>query len=344
MARTRPCFIAVLVLSLPIASQAQNQAPPQAEISNGPLRVKLYLPDAQTGYYRGTRFDWSGVIASLEYVGHNYYGPWFNKTDPDVIDFIFKGPDIIAGPCSAITGPVEEFSTNDKALGYDDAKPGGSFIKIGVGALRKPDDREYNPYRPYPIVDSGKRTVRTQSDSVAFTQQLTDPFSGYAYLYTKVVRLVKGKPEMVIEHRLKNIGRRRIETSVYDHNFLVLDHQPIGPDFVITLPFDIKTDNRFNPDLARVQGREFTYRKVLEGRDTFETSFSGFRHTPADYRISIENRKQGAGMTITGDRPLSRESLWSIRSVLAMEPFIDISIDPDKEFTWSYTYSYSVAR
>ena len=35
--------------------------PPQAEITNGQIRVKLYLPDARNGYYRATRFDWSGV-------------------------------------------------------------------------------------------------------------------------------------------------------------------------------------------------------------------------------------------------------------------------------------------
>ncbi len=46
---------------------------PEAEIANGPIRVRLYLPDATTGFYRGTRFDWSGVIGGLEYAGHNYY-------------------------------------------------------------------------------------------------------------------------------------------------------------------------------------------------------------------------------------------------------------------------------
>ena len=38
---------------------------PQAEISNGQIHAKLYLPDPQKGYYRATRFDWSGVISSL---------------------------------------------------------------------------------------------------------------------------------------------------------------------------------------------------------------------------------------------------------------------------------------
>jgi hypothetical protein len=32
--------------------------------------------------------------------------------------------------------------------------------------------------------------------------------------------------------------------------------------------------------------------------------------------------------------------LWSIRSVLAMEPFIAIAIEPGQEFSWTTTYEY----
>jgi hypothetical protein len=45
-------------------------------------------------------------------------------------------------------------------------------------------------------------------------------------------------------------------------------------------------------------------------------------------------------MKVTADRPLSQENLWSIRSVLAMEPFIHMVVEPGKQFKWSYTYSY----
>ena len=38
---------------------------PTAEISNGQLRALLYLPDAHLGFYRSTRFDWSGVVVTL---------------------------------------------------------------------------------------------------------------------------------------------------------------------------------------------------------------------------------------------------------------------------------------
>ena len=171
---------------------------PQAQIKNGQIRATLCLPDAHKGYYRGTRFDWSGVIFSLEYKGHNYYGPWFDKTDPKVRDFVYDGPAIVAGACSAITGPAEEFLTNNRALGYDEAKAGGTFIKIGVGVLRKPDAGNYDRFKLYEMVDPGKWTVKKNSDSIQFTQAVTDPSSGYAYIYRKTVRLTKGKPEMVL--------------------------------------------------------------------------------------------------------------------------------------------------
>jgi hypothetical protein len=337
--------VAVVVSSLNMAAnimaaKTQDQMPPEAEITNGLLRAKVYLPDPDKGYYRGTRFDWSGVIHSLEYGGHDYYGPWFTKTDPKVIDFIFDGPEIVAGPCSAIMGPVEEFSSDEKALGYEEAKAGGTFIKIGVGVLRKPDGGEYNPYRLYDIVDSGKWNVRAKKDFVEFTQELMDPATGYGYSYRKTIRLEADKPEMVLEHSLRNTGHRSIDTSVYDHNFLVLDNQPIGPDFTIELPFEIKTEHPVETGLAEASGKRFLFLKKLEGKDTVAATFRGFGGTAADYKITIENSKVGAGMKISGDRPLSQESLWCIRSVLAMEPFIHMVIEPGKQFTWSYTYSY----
>jgi hypothetical protein len=313
--------------------------PPQAEITNGQIRVKLYLPDARNGYYRATRFDWSGVIAGLEYKGHNYYGPWFNRVDPKVHDFRYEGAEIIASPCSGITGPAEEFQTNGSALGWDEAKAGGTFIKIGVGVLRK-DERSYNYVKQYEIVDPGKWSVRKHSDSIKFMQELTDPSSGYSYVYRKTVRLTKGKPEMVLEHSLKNTGRRTIQSTVYNHNFLVLDKQPPGPDFSITVPFQIQSPRPPNQELAKIRGNQIVYLKVLENQEVVFTPLLGFSDSPRDNEIRIENSRVGAGMRISGDRPLWSENLWSIRSVLAVEPFIAMTINPGSEFTWKMSYAY----
>lgn len=106
-----------LVLSLFLVSFLPLDDFPSAKITNGLITAQLHLPDADKGYYRGTRFDWSGVMPSLEYKGHQYFGLWNPAPyDPKLHD--------------AITGPVEEFT----AVGMEEAPIGGEFVKVGIGA------------------------------------------------------------------------------------------------------------------------------------------------------------------------------------------------------------------
>ncbi|MDQ2898520.1 MAG: hypothetical protein M3Y07_01820 [Acidobacteriota bacterium] len=120
--------------------------------------------------YQGTRFDWSGIVASLQYKGHEYFGQWYDRHDPKIHD--------------AITGPVEEFLSNDAGLGYNEAKPGGTFVRIGVGVVRKPDEKGYRRFETYEIVEPGKRAMRSGPDWIEFTQELASD-DGYAYVYRK---------------------------------------------------------------------------------------------------------------------------------------------------------------
>ncbi len=331
--------VVVLPVMVSLAPGGNTQEHPEVEIANGELRAKIYLPASGKGFYQGTRFDWAGVVSSLEYKGHNYYGQWYTRSDPRVHDFIFDGSDIVTSPCCKIVGPVEEFKSNEKALGFDEAQVGGTFIKIGVGALRK-DSAEYDAFKQYEVVDPGKWTVKTHADSVEFTHELTDAASGYGYIYRKTVRLVPGKPEMILEHHLKNTGRRGINSTVYGHNFLMLDHQTIGPDFTVTVPFQIQSDPPPHQDVAEVRGNQFIYARALVGKDVVYTQIAGFTDDPKDNEVRIENRGVGAGMVIRGNRPLSHMALWSIRTVLAVEPFIAMSIEPGAEFDWDVTYEY----
>ena len=331
------CLGAILLLGLAINSTPSRAADfPQAEISNGQVTAKIYLPDSKNGYYRSTRFDWSGAVYSLQYKGHDFYGPWFDKIDSSVINWVYQGAKIVSGPCSALEGPVDEFQT---PLGWDEAPPGGRFIKIGVGVLRK-SGTEYNRYFPYSILDSGKWSVKKHNDSIVFDQELSDPASGYSYIYRKIVRLTRGKPEMVIEHSLKNTGRREIISDVYDHNFVVLDKQAPGPDFTFKVPFQIKTPRAPRKELAEVRENQIVYTKPLSGEDQVAVPIQGFSDDVKDTEIVIENKKVGAGVRISGDRPLVKDLLWSIRSVLADEPYIAIDVPPGSEFTWKNTFEY----
>jgi hypothetical protein len=96
--------------------------------------------------------------------------------------------------------------------------------------------------------------------------------------------------------------------------------------------------------LAAPEGNRLVDTKVLEGSECFQTSFSGFSPDPKDNQVRIENTKSGAGVLITGDRPLSRFGYWSIRTVVAPEPYIDLNIEPGSSFNWSYTYDFYTTR
>ena len=295
---------------------------PQAELSNSSIRATLYLPDAQQGYYRGTRFDWSGAISSLKWNGHEYFGPWFDRHDPKIHD--------------AITGPVEEFLTGDSGLGYAEAKPGESFVRIGVGAVRKPEEPAYRRFETYEIVDPGKWTVRKGSNRIEFVHELGDT-AGYAYVYRKTLRLIKDS--LVLEHRLKNTGRKPIATSVYNHNFFTLDRQPTGPDIVVRFPFDPRAARALN-GLAEVRGKELVFLKEFVKGQTVFTEVEGFGATAKDYDFRIEHRRSGAGVRITGDRPLSKLLFWSAGLTVCPEPYIDASVEPGKESSWRITYQF----
>lgn len=288
---------------------------PEATISNGSVTARLMVPDAEKGSYRGTRFDWSGIIASLTYNGHEYFGQWYANHDPKIHD--------------AITGPVEEFLSNDAGLGYADAKPGETFVRIGVGAVRKPDEKAYRRFETYEIVDPGKRTLRRGKDWIEFGHQLSA--NGFAYDYRKTVHLEKSG--FTIVHVLKNTGAKSIDTLVYNHNFFVIDNEVVGPDMAIKFAWVPKPDKPF-ANGGEIQGDEIRYANELQTGQTVAADLSGFG--PFDMRI--ENRKSHAGVRITGDQPLTKLYFWSIRTVACPEPYVHISVPPKQQMKWQIRY------
>jgi hypothetical protein len=299
-----------------------NEEFPSASISNGVVKATLLLPDKEKGYYRATRFDWSGVIESLEFNGHSYFGQWFKNYNPKSHD--------------AIKGPVEEF----EPLGYDDAKIGEKFLKIGVGALSKTTDKPYSAFALYDIENAGTWKVKTRKDAVEFTQELKDD-SGYGYIYTKTVRLVKGKPQLILEHNLKNVGTKSLETNAYDHNFFLIDNELTGPNIRIKFPFEISGTGRGLGTIAEFKGKEINFLRELKDReDMYISSVNGYTNDSRDYDFRIENVKSGAGVRIKCDKPLSKLVFWANPKTSCPEPYIHIKAEPEQEFKWNINYEF----
>lgn len=305
-----------------VASCNPSDEIPQVNISNELIQATIYLPDVNRGYYRSTRFDWSGVIASLEYNGHSYFGQWFEEHDPYVHD--------------AILGPVEEFTP----LGFEDAEPGEHFVKIGVGALRRPDGENYNRFDLYEIANFGEWSVKTDNNQVEFTHELIDE-SGYSYIYRKVVRLMPEKPELLLEHWLHNTGTRSIESSVYNHNFFVIDQEPTGPNIFTIFPFEVTAEGRGFGSIAEAVDNEIQFKRQLkENEHVYSSGLLGLRDTVADYDIRIENRRTEAGVRITGNRPIEKLVFWASSTTSCPEPYIDLYAEPGQEIYWNNRYEF----
>lgn len=315
----KPIILIFLISGL-VMGAMDFSGPPEAEISNGLIHARLYLPDPENGYYRGSRFDWSGVIASLEYSGHQYFGQWFKEYSPTLHD--------------AIPGPVESFDP----IGYDEAKTGGSFLKIGIGVLSRTDESPYAFAKTYPIVNGGKWNAIAGPGQVQFIHTFSDPT--YSYRYEKTVRLISHKPEMVIAHTLKNTGKQTLETAVYNHNFFMLDNQTTGPGFEIAFPFALPAEAPAGSnEFVKFDGHKMTFLKALDPKDhVFFRDMTNGKEAPYDLRI--ENHNTGAAVRITADRTISKILFWSASTTVCPEPFIKIRVDPGKEFSWKITYEY----
>jgi len=339
---------AAILISGMMLAQAQNQpAPPPAssvspasaldnlphhDISNGIVTAKVYLP-GEGGLYRGTRFDRTGVVAQATYKGHNFGQYWFSSTSPAVHDFIWQNGQVTVSTASGAAGPVEEFTT----IGYDEAGAGGKFLKIGVGILTR-DAAAYDFVHTYPVVNEGKRSASATKTSVRLTHDLSDKDTGYGYSYVKTVRLVPGKPQMVIEHVLKNTGTKPIETAVYCHNFLTLGTG--NENVAITAPFNIIAAKPFTPGAAEVSGKTIRYLRAVKEGESVTSPISGFGGSASDYDFKVTNTKTGFGQRIRADQPLSRINFWSIRTNVSWEPYIAISLKPGETKRWTYTYDY----
>lgn len=312
-------FILLMMTSTLSCTQPGSADPPTASISNEHVDMKLYLPDAEHGYYRATRFDWSGIIYSLESGGHQYVGEWKESHDPLVHE--------------DLTGPADSYG--DAGPGYDEAPVGGEFIRIGVGALEKSDE-EYVWNKTYKILDHGKWEVDQGKDWIEFRHSLQRE-SGYAYEYVKRIELMKDAPGFSIKYSLVNKGDMPIHTNQFNHNFFVMDGEPTGPDFSVEFPFELSSEE-YNAELVELQQNKLLIKKELSKGESIFLHLGGFGDSAEDNRVKILNRKTGAGVDVSVDRPLQKVIFWAISTTLCPEPYIQLDVLPGEKETWTSEY------
>lgn len=286
------------------------------ELKKGSMRLLLADPLAADPYYRGTRFDRSGVILNLEYAEHSYVRPWYRRYDPFMHD--------------AVSGPSEEFTQ----IGYDAAAPGDTFLKIGVGLLRR-DDAPYNRFNLYEVVDSGRVSVEKKDDSALFRQEL----EGVYDYYKKVEILDDGR--LIICHKLLNLGKELLDFYVYSHNFFILDGSSVGRATHFGFPFHPEGDWRAEYDCVRLTENGIAFnRDLLEG----ESVFMGNLHSPdgpvQDFIFTLANSDNGLRVEGKCDRKVAYSVFWSNHDVACIEPYVPLCVKPGSAVSWNLEYRF----
>lgn len=318
--------LAGLALASAVRAQGLKQPVDPAYLSHaiarGGVKLWVYLPDARKGVYRGTRFDWSGLVAQAQWQRHSFFAPWKDTHDPANHDDIL--------------GTAEEFGM-ESPLGFAEAKAGETFIKIGIGHLRKGRDADYGFWKKYDIVKPAEWKVMKTDASIRFEQALTDG-RGWSYQYTKTVEVLEDEPGFVIRRMLKNTGTRAIETDHYGHNFVSIDGQKIGPAYRLSVPFSIATKQppQFH-GVGRIQGNQILLSDAVAPDKALWAAIEGFRGE-ADHAALVENTRTGAAVSIQGDLPVSRFAVYIAATAACPEPFVAINLQPGQEMRWSTRY------
>lgn len=320
--------LALLIFCAAISVAEDRPDYPHVTLSNGMIKAVVLLPDVKDGYYRGRRFDWSGLVWQLTYRNHTFFG---EVMKPDKEDFNFG------------ISLAEEFGSGmgmENPVGYDEAKQGEPFLKIGVGVLEKTGDGPYGFWVPYRILEPGTWTVKKGSSWVEFVQEIKE-VNGYGYRYNKRLELRRHQPELVMSHSLTNTGAKTITTNQYCHNFFVIDHEPPGTNYQLEFGFVAKAKGDLKG--ISVKNRTLTFTEDFHPEHpALFTGLEGFTGKAAENCFVLRNLKTGAQVEVRGDFQLSAFNFFANSTAVCPEPFIAFELEPSETKSWKRVYKFQI--
>ena len=179
--------------------------------------------------------------------------------------------------------------------------------------------------------------IENAPDWIDFRQDLVGE-RGWAYRYRKMIRLVPGLPELIIEHRLENTGEKEIDINNYNHNFILVDGVPYGPDYRVEFPFATANPISIN-DLAWFRTNTIEVERPLGENSLWIPLFEG--DGPVDYNAAVvRNMRTGATVGFKGDSPITRMVFWAVKRAVCPEPFIQLNLVPGQQREWSSRYRF----
>jgi hypothetical protein len=343
------------------------QAPPRFEhlslsSPSGGLSATVFLParadaapDAQH-YYGSSRFDWSSMIGELTTSdGHVLAADnfWRAPHDPAWTESgIGLAGEFGCGDDGSACGPgwgaydgAGGVPLTNGVLGYDEAVAGGSFLKIGVGALRKgscagcdatsaSDRYRFNsPYAfdrtpEWTVTRRGPGEVRLESNaSLPAAAGHAAPKWGYALART--VALTDGPARsplsrsvgglLVETWELTNTGSEAFATPYYSHNFFALDAAHIAAGW--TLQVDGLHAERYTDGDASWAKPLGSYARARPSASGLSDTLEWEREVRPAEKLKANFEGAACAFAPPGDFRLSYDGgAFSVRSTQCLQP------------------------
>jgi hypothetical protein len=297
-------------LKSPSQKVVYKTAQPLLTIKSDRLAVAIAAPGS---LYRGSRFDWSSFVTQVVLdASHTFCGT--------------ENPSAGKGGM----GLCCEFGLG-KPIGYNEALPGGQFVKPGVGLLTRPARKSYTFWTDYPVEPFAMLREDTLN-AIAFTSE-PRPCNGYALRLTRRLAVTQNHLDMHVV--LQNTGEKPIATDEYCHNFITIDGHGTGPDLSLVTGFDFAHSEATG--LVRTEGN--VTRCAGVPATPFYALGSDVRREQGVYWV-LKHVPSGVGLAESGSFALDRFAFWGCDHVVSPEAYVAIQLAPGQTQHWQRRFTF----
>jgi hypothetical protein len=364
---------------------------PNVTLTSGDLAVTVYLPASlsmnknEQVFYESSRFEHGSMIGSITRrkqggEKHVLYGtdlwraphnPFWPESGVGLASEFGVGDD--GDFCTYRCGWYGVNNITNGVLGYQQARAGDPFLKIGVGALVKgscqacdiTDGYKFNS--PYRFANDPIWSMYQPSVGNLILEHEAH-LGKYGYRIKKEITLEEDT--LLVSTTLTNLGVEAFSTVWYSHHFYSCDSKPIGPGYQVEM--DIKESEDAHGDVremyeepgvmagwskelsdyAKVSARDETVTvdldRTVEPGTTIKAEFRKDERTTGAFSI------KGCGAYMEEDIPELRNqpndpvkmygfNLYMERGTLSPEPQLLIQLQSSHSKTWTQRLVFSEA-
>lgn len=230
---------------------------------------------------------------------------------------------------------------------WADAKAGEWVCKPGVGLLRQMEDNQlYDMWKTYEARPF-EVTMQVRDHEILF-QQKAIPCNGYGIDIEKIFHLEDNR--LILDIRVRNAGTKECTLKEYQHNFVSIDHYPVGPGYVLELPNDRilnetekqtlrQGDEIRLPSAVEVQNDQVLWTRNMDGSVLYHRSEEVGQKPP--YRWTLQHAESDAAVAEQTDFCPSRIDVWAVEHCVCAEFYHTVHLLPGEPAHWRRTWTFT---